>query len=358
MNISRPLLKAHLITKVRKAMKRILAFIMVVCSLLCMSGCGENSARILYNNVDMKDYITLGKYKELEVDTKSEEFSEYYEAVRVEDADANLLYVKKIEGTVADGDIINIDYIGKKDGIAFEGGTAAGANLEIGSGTFIDGFESGLIGVNVGETVDLNLTFPADYGSAELAGQAVVFTVKVNYIQTDEPMPEGDCYRQLGFDSPKEYIDDLTKRAARNYLLDKAASNAKVKNYPSEEATILCDSYFTQQNEMCYNYYGVSLSKYLNMQGESIDSFKQNAMEKWVKPDMSKHMVFYAILDTEKLGLTEEEMEAQISKLVEQNKSDSVDREKIIEYYGEANIEIAVVTEKVGKFLYENAQIK
>lgn len=339
-------------------MKKILAFIMVVCSLLCMSGCKKDSERTLYNKVNMSDCVTLGKYKDIEVNTNSKDFDEYYQAVRKDDADRNLLYVKKIEGTVADGDIVNIDYVGKKDGVAFEGGTAAGANLEIGSGSFIDGFESGLIGVNVGETVDLNLTFPKEYGSAELAGQAVVFTVKVNYIQTDEPMPESDCCRELGFDSPDEYIKDLTKRAARNYLLDKAASNAKIKNYPTEEATLLCDSYFNQQNEMCYNYYGVSLSKYLNMQGESIDSFKKNAMEKWVKPDMSKHMVFYAILDAEDLGLTKDEIEEQIDELVEQNKSESIDREKIIEYYGEANIEIAVVTDKVGNFLYENAKIK
>ncbi len=339
-------------------MKKILAFILVVCSLLCMSGCKKGSERTLYNKVDMSDCVTLGKYKNIEVNTNSKDFDEYYQAVRKDDADRNLLYVKKIEGTVADGDIVNIDYVGKKDGVAFEGGTAAGANLEIGSGSFIDGFESGLIGVNVGETVDLNLTFPKEYGSAELAGQAVVFTVKVNYIQTDEPMTESDCWRELGFDSSDEYIKDLTKRAARNYLLDKAAANAKIKNYPTEEATLLCDTYFTQQNEMCYNYYGVSLSKYLNMQGESIDSFKKNAMEKWVKPDMSKHMVFYAILDAEDLGLTKDEIEEQITELVEQNKSESIDREKIIEYYGEANIEIAVVTDKVGNFLYENAKIK
>lgn len=85
---------------------------------------------------------------------------------------------------VADGDTVNIDYTGYKDGEAFEGGSTngAGADLTIGSGTYIDGFESGLIGKKVGDTVDLNLTFPENYGAEDLAGADVVFTVTINGI--------------------------------------------------------------------------------------------------------------------------------------------------------------------------------
>ena len=89
---------------------------------------------------------------------------------------------EQLTGTVKEGDLVNIDYVGKKDGVAFEGGTAQGYNLGIGTDSFIDGFEDGLIGVKTGKTVDLNLTFPENYGTAELAGAKVVFTVTVNYI--------------------------------------------------------------------------------------------------------------------------------------------------------------------------------
>lgn len=82
---------------------------------------------------------------------------------------------------VEEGDTVAIDYVGKKDGVAFEGGTGS-YDLTIGSGAFIDGFEDGLIGHTIGETVDLNLTFPEDYGSEDLAGQDVVFTVTINGI--------------------------------------------------------------------------------------------------------------------------------------------------------------------------------
>ena len=97
------------------------------------------------------------------------------------------LVVKKEEGTVENGDNVNIDYVGKKDGEAFEGGTAEGQDLVIGSGSFIDGFEEGLIGKEIGSTVDLNLTFPEDYGVEELNGADVVFTVTINYVSQ---MPE------------------------------------------------------------------------------------------------------------------------------------------------------------------------
>ncbi|MBQ7089512.1 MAG: FKBP-type peptidyl-prolyl cis-trans isomerase, partial [Clostridia bacterium] len=87
------------------------------------------------------------------------------------------------EGTVQKGDTCAIDYIGKKDGVAFEGGTGS-YDLEIGSGSFIPGFEEGLIGKKIGSTVDLNLTFPENYGNEELNGQDVVFTVTIKKVTT------------------------------------------------------------------------------------------------------------------------------------------------------------------------------
>ena len=83
----------------------------------------------------------------------------------------------------AEGDTANIDYSGTKDGVAFDGGTAEGYDLKLGSGTFIDGFEDGVIGMNVGDEKDLNLKFPDNYGSADLAGQEVVFHVKLNQLK-------------------------------------------------------------------------------------------------------------------------------------------------------------------------------
>mgnify|MGYP000361561996 FL=1 len=105
----------------------------------------------------------------------------------VEDSINSTLQTKSTQNDITDrpaqeGDVVTIDYEGKKDGVAFDGGTAQDQQLELGSGSFIDGFEDGIVGHNIGETFDLNLTFPEDYKSEDLAGQAVVFTVTLDKI--------------------------------------------------------------------------------------------------------------------------------------------------------------------------------
>ena len=150
--------------------------------------------------------VTLGQYKGVqlyEVDSKviAEELYQTMESY------AELVTVNR---AAAEGDTVNINYVGKKDGVAFEGGTddsETGFDLSLGSGTFIPGFEEGLIGATAGEVRDINLTFPEEYHSAELAGQAVVFTVTVNEVKervvpelTDEFAAEN-----LGYDTVAEY---------------------------------------------------------------------------------------------------------------------------------------------------------
>ena len=147
-------------------MKRIFSLVMILGLMLTLCSCGKQE-RILYN-VDLDKYVELGDYKKIKIDTKSDDFKETYDSIISQHVETNDLYVTKTEGKVADSDVANIDYEGKKDGVAFEGGTAKGYDLEIGSGSFIDGFEEGLVGVEIGDTVDLNLTFPKDYQARKL----------------------------------------------------------------------------------------------------------------------------------------------------------------------------------------------
>ena len=117
--------------------------------------------------------------------TEASEDAEPQEDAQTEETGESERKLDTTEGReVADGDTVNIDYTGYKDGEPFDGGSTngAGADLTIGSNTYIDGFESGLIGKKVGETVDLNLTFPEDYGVEDLAGADVVFNVTINGI--------------------------------------------------------------------------------------------------------------------------------------------------------------------------------
>ena len=159
------------------------------------------SVSIYFNEINADEYVTLGDYKGLEVVSN---------VVTITDADvdAYIEYMLSMSGgaleevtdrdVVENGDVANIDYIGKKDGVAFDGGTAEGYDLGIGTGTFIPGFEEGLVGVKKGETVDLNLTFPENYSAADLAGAEVVFTVTVNGI-----------YKEVTPEFTDEYVAEL-----------------------------------------------------------------------------------------------------------------------------------------------------
>ena len=170
-----------------KMQKRLIAAIAVCALSVSAIGCGSGTGTAKNSKIrsyDVEKYVTLGDYDGMEVevagdfDVSDDEVVDYINGM--------LTYYPSYEDTdkqtVEEGDCVNIDYEGKKDGVAFDGGTAQGYVLEIGSGTFIEGFEEGLIGVNVGDTVDLNLTFPENYQSADLAGADVVFTVTVNKI--------------------------------------------------------------------------------------------------------------------------------------------------------------------------------
>lgn len=337
-------------------MKRIICVLLAMLTMVVFAGCGKKAKRQLYNG-KLSKYITLADYKGLKVDTKSDEFKEYYNNVISSDVSSNDLYVKKTEGTVANGDTANIDYTGKKDGVAFDGGTAEGYDLKIGSNSFIEGFETGLIDKKIGDTVDLNLTFPENYNSAELAGKAVVFTVKINYVKTEEERKPEDYYSELGFKSLDKYTADVTERAVKNYLLDKVKSGSKIKEYPQTEIDTMYGSYKNILEQNLKSSYGVDFATYLTSNNMTEESFKEDLVKNQIKPAMDEQMVAYSILDNEKLGLKDEEINKKIDETVKSINNSQVTAETVKNYYGEYYFEYMTVSEKVADYLYKNAKI-
>ena len=174
----------------------ILAVALMIAVLFC--SCKKDMGRMNYN-YDMSKIVELDTF-EIEVDPSSDNYKEYYS-----EKVSEMLVGKLTQGKVQKDDIANIDYVGKKDGVAFEGGTANGYDLKIGSGSFIAGFEDGLIGAEIGSTVDLNLTFPENYGNEELNGADVVFTVTVNSVKRG--MEPKEAYKELGFKATRNLED-------------------------------------------------------------------------------------------------------------------------------------------------------
>ena len=341
-------------------MKRILSLTLVVFWLLALlTACGKNKT-ILFSSVDFDKALTLAEYKGITLDTSSDEYGEFYDNVIVSDIKNNSLYIEKTEGTVSEGDIANIDYVGKKDGVAFEGGTDEGYDLEIGSNSFIEGFESGLIGAEIGKTIDLNLTFPEDYGNEELNGADVVFTVTVNSVQTTDGVEPKDIYEDLGYKTLKEYENDVKERATENYFLNLVRSKSEIKEYPDEDVKTLKTQIKDALNNNFTSYYGMSLESYLTQNGMTMIDFENNLLNSQIKPLIEETMPLYAILDKEGVKITDEDIETKLDELVKEYESSgtSVDAETIKKSVGEYSIENLAVQEKALEIIKENAKIK
>ena len=235
--------------------KRTLAAVMTAVIVLAMTGCGNTGAKTesaaaattqeaaeevaekeewmndptaYLSGITASDYVDLpADYASMtvEVEPVTEVTDEEVEAMidQQRQAKRELQEVTK-RNKVQEGDVVNIDYVGRIDGEEFDGGSAEGYNLEIGSGSFIDGFEDGLIGQKVGETVTLELTFPENYADSTKAGVDAEFDVTINSIQQYEvPKLTDQFVTELGitddFGNPVNTVDGL-RTFVRNYLVE------------------------------------------------------------------------------------------------------------------------------------------
>lgn len=290
--------------------KKLLAMLLAVSMVMTLCACNSDkedpaatesaetskvNGTVSTKDYNPEDYVTLGEYAGVEVTVDVVNFSdedvekqfndevEYY----VESADLfDYTPVDKTE--VEDGDIVNIDYVGKKDGVAFDGGTAQGHNLVIGSGSFIDGFEAGLIGHQVGETTTLNLTFPEEYHNADLAGAAVTFDVTINSINTRE-MPEvtDELIAKFGagFDTVAAFKEDIktylqescdeTNTTERETAIWDAVYTLCSVSEPPKELVEDIKGTITQNAEMYASYYGVTMEEFVtNYMGYTMEEYE------------------------------------------------------------------------------------
>ena len=338
-------------------MKKVLSLLLVCLMVFSLAGCGKAEGRIMYNKADLSKAVKLLDYKNVTVDTSSKEFENFYNSVIASDIENNKLYADKTEGAIEEGDIANIDYVGKKNGVAFDGGTAQGYDLEIGSNSFIDGFEDGLIGVEIGETVDLNLTFPTNYQSTELAGQKVVFTVKVNGAKTTKGVGPEQIYEELGYDSVEDYEKSVKDIAVENYLYNEIIENSKINDYPDEDAKFLQEEIIEMIKTQLTSY-NMTLDSYISQNGMTKTDFEKSVLESEVYPMMDEIMPLYAILDKESIEITTEDINAKLNEIVELQGSSSVTAAELKEYYGEFYFENMVARDKAIKVVKETAKIK
>lgn len=323
--------------------------------MLC--ACGKDKSYL--SGIKASDYVTPGEYKGIEVSANPDILSDEYvdfsiEYIRSEKA----VVVETPDKTVVeDGDIVNIDYTGYRDGEAFDNGAAKGQNLRIGSGSFIPGFEEGLVGARVGETVSLDLTFPEDYSlSEEMAGAAVTFEVKVNFIgETQLPELTDEFVQSLGIencstvDDLREYVYNVALDSYENSIKSQIAQKVTAGSVFKEPPEEMVDRYYNilvKEMTQTAASYNMDLNTFMmrtqNMDEEAYtQGFREDAITL-----ANQYILFQAIADAEGLNLTKEEMAQAISQGGYQ-----VDEES------QGNVEEAVMLDKVMDFLYENAVI-
>lgn len=275
--------------------------------------------------VTVRPEVTLGQYKGLTV-KKSK-----VAAVKPADVDAELAkmqernarFVEVTDRAVEDGDQINLDYCGKKDGVAFEGGTAQKQTLVIGSHSFIEGFEEQLVGMNIGETKDINVTFPKEYHSAELAGKPAVFTVTVNEITKKEvpalddefakDVSEFSTLKELKADIKKNLTEKNEKEAANadeSKLVETVVANTKL-DIPVEMINEQIDQY-VEDFKYQLSYQGLNIEDYFKYTNTTMDALRAQHKERAEKA-VKTRLVFEEIVKAEKIKSTKKEVDAKIA---------------------------------------------
>ena len=277
--------------------------------------------------VQGKPDVEMGEYKGLEIKasevkvTKKDVDAEIDKAVK-----SQVKFEEVTDRAVKEGDIATIDFSGSIDGVKFDGGTATDYDLEIGSHSFIDNFEDQLIGLKVGESKDVNVTFPENYHQENLKGKPAVFAVTVKAIKekkypevNDElasSVSEFETLADWKKDIETKLKEKLTKEAERkqeNDLIEKIVDNCKV-NIPDVMVEEQLEEYI-QEFARNLSYQGLSLEGYLMYTGSTVEQLKATRRED-AKKTVKTRLVLEQIVEKEKLAVTEKDIEKKFNEKV------------------------------------------
>ncbi len=340
-------------------------------AIMLMAGCGDKTGGETETlaTVDPAKYVTLGEYKGLTAETEDTTVSEGDIERSIQSELAAHTEAVEVKGRAAQmGDIVNIDYVGLKDGVAFDTGSGT-TDLKLGSGRFISGFEEGVVGMKTGEEKDLDLTFPEDYQTTELAGKDVVFQVTLNSI-SEEKVPELTDEFVQSLDYNVNTVEEY-KQYVKNKLTEQNKSSAKA----SQESDLMkqavdnaeCDTdklpewlvsqnatEFKSSTESFVMQYGMTLEDYLAQTGGDMESFEASANEYGAEKAKSD-LVVLAIAKAEGLEVTDKDMEDYYIEYANEYKATP---EQIKNAIPEDELRNYLLQEKVMDFIYENAVFK
>lgn len=363
--------------------KRLVIVLAAVCAVSMLGGCGNDKKsdkktkdnKTTETEYNASDYVTLGEYKGMEVTLESN-----YE-VTDEDVKSNIesllpsypAYEDSDKTTVENGDFVNIDYEGLKDGEAFDGGTKKGHVLEIGSGGFIDGFESGLIGANVGDTVSLNLTFPENYQNTDLAGQAVVFNVTINKIVNKVDMTYdtltdqyvADNFSTSGFETVQDLKDGMKEELVssnessketdtQSAVIKKLQEICKVKSLPDGVLDQRVKEYKEKLEKALKESYGMEMKDYLSSMNKTQEDFDTEIVD-YMQQNLEMELILTAIAEKEKIEIDEDGYKEYVAGVI--SDGGYKDEDELMKEYGEDYVKTVYRNNKAMDIIREKAVV-
>ena len=329
---------------------------------------GKGESFIFTATVAIKPEVTLGQYKGLEVQKESVEVTdEEVEAELKKAQEQNAREITVEDRPVKEGDVITLDYAGTIDGVPFDGGTATSQKLEIGSHSFIDTFEDQLVGLNIGDEKDVEVTFPEEYHAPDLAGKPASFHVKVLGI-TEKQLPEiDDDFAQdtTEFDSLEEYKADVrakleqskeerAKSEMENVLVEKAVEGATM-----DIPDAMIDSQVEQmidEFKQRVTYQGISFEQYLQFTGQNPEAFQESMRPEAVKRIQSS-LVLEAIVAAENIEATDEDLNKEMEKMASMYQMDVEQIASFIQDEQKENMKKDIAIQKAVEFLAAEAKV-
>jgi len=316
----------------------------------------------LMAGIDVEKCVTLGDYKGVTVEKPIQSVTDEDVQNEIDNALAN--YPVEVDQAAKEGDTVNIDYVGKIDGEEFDGGSDQGADLKLGSGKFIDGFEDGLIGARKGETRTLNLTFPEDY-TQDLAGKAVEFTVTVNAVKEplSEPTDQWVADNIEGYDNIADYKagirseqEESNEQTAENQVRYAAwtqvIDNCTINEYP-ETLVEVGKKLYEQQVETYAKYAGMELDAYIESSGLTQEEYQSN-MEEYGKNVAAQALVCQAICDKEGFAIGDDDYQKALQDMLTEY---GCTEDELIQTYGQDNVEQSIMLNRVSNLILENANV-
>jgi len=311
-----------------------------------------------YGSVELGDYIGV-EIPNIDTSVSDQDVDAQINTELQQDPDKEQITDRPVQ----EGDTVNIDYTGTKDGVAFDGGSAKGYDLVIGSNNFIEGFESGLIGHNIGEDVQLNLTFPSDYNNKDLAGAAVVFDVKINSISVSKPATLTDEWVSKHTAGAQTTVDAY-KAEVKKQIEDQRKKSAEQQDqYNALTAVMKNSTYKLNDKAVDYEYdsamepinnmikqYGMTIEQYAQAYGTDEEGLKAKVREQ-AESVAKERVTIDAIYKKEKMSLKDEDYQ----KIIEASGLTTT-KDELIKQYGKDKVEQAVKSYKVVNFLVEKAK--